>query len=184
MTSLEEVYNTGDYAMYIATTSEEAGNIMEELESLNLFLSVERTAEGVLYSPAPTIDCDLSHLFDEDGIYIFDENDQIPEGIPYEYVMDEEGNFVLIGEEASYTTSTSTSSSTSEESESEGFLVYMIDSEGNEILVDEAPELTEVFDPEGAPMPEGAFASPVSVEVSGGNWFTGFLSSIFQFFFA
>lgn len=104
--SLEEVYNTGDFAMYLATTSEDTGNILEELVNLNLFLTVERNAVAeMLYSEAPAIDCDLSHLFDENGNYIFDENDQIPEGIPYEYVTDEEGNFVLIGEEASSTTS-------------------------------------------------------------------------------
>lgn len=60
----------------------------------------------------------------------------------------------------------------------------MIDSEGNKILVDEAPDLTEAFDPEGEAMPEGAFASLESVKVPSWVRFTGFLSSIFGFFFS
>lgn len=98
---------------------------------------------GIEGSMAPTMECDLSPLYDENGNYQGDE--EIPEGIIYEYVTDAEGNFVLVGETF---------------------------------------DLTEVFDPEGEPMPEGAFASPESVEVTGGNWLTGIIRNIFQFFFS
>lgn len=142
--SLEEIFNSGDYLVYLASCSEDSGNVKEELEKLQLFLSVEENFQAeLMYSVAPTLDCDLSHLHDEEGNDIG--ADEIPQGMVYEYVMDENGDYVVA-----------------------------------EDIVD----LTEAFDPEGEPMPEGAFASPAFGNTGRGNWLTRMLDNIFSFFFS
>lgn len=82
----------------------------------------------------------------------------VPEGIIYEYITDENGNFVLVDETDQLM-------------------------EKSFPLNDAAPDLSDAFDPHSEPMPEGAFASP-TVDTSGGNWFTRLINSIFSLFLA
>lgn len=61
--SLEEIFNDGDFMIYLATTTENAENIIENLENLNLFLSVEENYQGELMEEMPVIpDCDFGDL--------------------------------------------------------------------------------------------------------------------------
>lgn len=93
--SLEEIFNSGDYMVYLAITSDDTGNIMEELEKLDLFLSVEENYEGeLLYSEAPSIDLDGSYLLEENETHGSDDNTQMPEEepIPEETVSSPSGN--------------------------------------------------------------------------------------------
>lgn len=142
--SLEEIFNTGDFWIYCATTAEDSENLVENLENLDLFLSVEKNlVADMLYTATPPLLCDLSPLYDENGSEIGET--EIPPGIIYEYTLDEQGNYVV---------------------------------------VEEIPAVTETFEPEGEPMPEGTFAPSPRVELSLSNWFTGIIQNIFGFFFS
>ncbi|MFI3249914.1 MAG: hypothetical protein R3Y07_02995 [Eubacteriales bacterium] len=56
---------------------------------------------------------------------------------------------------------------------------YVEDENGNYVLVEEIPDLTDAFDPEGDPMPEGAFASP---DTTNRSWFSQLLASFLGLF--
>lgn len=120
----------------------------------------------------------------------------VPEGVVYEYTTDENGNFVLVGEENSDNFATVVDEGRLEcgmpldvyEATSnpvpEGTVYeYTTDENGNFVLVEEseAMDLTEAFDPEGEPMPEETFASP-SGNTNNANWFTRLMDSIFSLF--
>ncbi len=114
----------------------------------------------------------------------------VPEGIAYEYVEDAEGNFVLVevdSEEFWECTLPLDVYEATEYPVPEGVAYeYVVDEEGNFVLVEEfvALDFTEAFDPEGEPMPEGAYAMPVlsSPETSEVSWFAQLLFQFFNLF--
>lgn len=112
----------------------------------------------------------------------------VPDGITYEYTMDEGGNYVLVGEEKDESVECDIPLDVYEATANpvpEGIVYeYVMDENGNFVLVETNPDLTEAFDPEGEPMPEGAFASPSTTtpETSGENFFTQLFSIFFNLF--
>ncbi len=129
-----------------------------------------------------------------------------PEGIAYDYIVDENGNYILVDENGNplpvdeemtynpfgqlgqfdcgmpYDVYEATSNPSPEGTVYE----YTTDENGNFVLVESTPDLTEAFDPEGEPMPEGTFASPTTTtqETSGGNWFAQLFSKFLNLFTA
>lgn len=81
----------------------------------------------------------------------------VPEGIVYEYITDEHGNFILV------------------------------DGDGNPVSVDDGfivdgasnPDLTEAYDPHGDQIPEDVFFSPSLL--SQGTWFEKLFLLLFGF---
>lgn len=150
---------------------------------------------GYTTEAVPPLDCDLPPD-------VFTSAGYVPEGIVYEYITDEKGNFILVDEEgrpvpidAEMTQipplrDVVSTSSPSKPSTSPIMYEYMEDEEGNFVMVEVQPAgsdlLTEAFDPEGEPMPESTFASPSMVtpepEYTKTNWLTNLFNKFFSLF--
>lgn len=122
----------------------------------------------------------------------------VPEGTVYEYITDANGNFILVDDNGRPVPIDEEMTQIPRLED----MIYPINLElpdnpetfprlyedtGHEIQSAIGGDLlTEAFDPEGEPMPEGAFASPNLVspepEPTKTNWFTNFFSKFFSLF--